>query len=135
MLPAPVDHAFTFRKSERLRSRKLIQDVAKKGRRFSNKPLTVSWLQTEGATPFVAAFAVPKKSFKLATDRNKIKRRMKEAYRKNKNLLLSLKTGQGKQFAMLFIFTGDVALTYAETETKIRKLIEQLAETIQKISG
>jgi len=135
MSPSSVNHPFTFRKSERLRSRKLIQEVAQKGRRISNKPLTVSWLKAEGTTPFIAAFAVPKKSFRLATDRNKIKRRMKEAYRKNKNLLHSLKISPGKQFAMLFIFTGNTALSYAETELKIRNIIEQLAETIQKISG
>ena len=81
--------ANTFKKAERLGSKALIEKLFKSGRSFTTHPYRVTWLEhaLNTAYPAQIAFAVPKKTFKRAVDRNKLKRRGREAYRKNKAIL------------------------------------------------
>ena len=77
----------TFEKSERLCSRKAIEALFETGYIFHNSLFKVVWKKDEGSLPEPAqvAFSVSKRGFKLAVTRNLIKRRLREAYRKNKS--------------------------------------------------
>jgi ribonuclease P protein component len=130
-MPVPAQPRLSLRKSESLRSRKILAEVAKKGRRISVSPFTLAWIRLPGIVPFVAAFTVPRKLVRKAVVRNRIKRRMREAYRKNKIMLQSLKSVEGIQTALLFIFTGREDAGHTDTESKILKILNRLAETIQ----
>ena len=124
----------TFRKNERLCSRKIIQDLALKGKNIHINPIRLLWIPSilNVSIPAQAAFTVPKRNFKDAVDRNKIKRRMREAYRKNKSSLYSLISNNKNQYALLFVFTGKESITYFETEEKIKIILHRFAEDIQK---
>ena len=124
----------TFRKNERLCSRKIIQDLALKGKNIHINPIRLLWIPSilNVSIPAQAAFTVPKRNFKDAVDRNRIKRRMREAYRKNKSSLYSLISNNKNQYALLFIFTGKESITYFETEEKIKLILHRFAEDIQK---
>lgn len=124
----------TFRKNERLCSRKIIQDLALKGKNIHINPIRLLWIPSilNVSIPAQAAFTVPKRNFKDAVDRNRIKRRMREAYRKNKSSLYSLISNNKNQFALLFVFTGKESITYSETEEKIKIILHRFAEDIQK---
>ena len=65
------------------------------------------------------AFAVSKKNFKKAVDRNRIKRLMRESYRKNKYLLQEYCGEKEKTLAILFIYTGKELPDYVGVEAKI----------------
>ena len=124
----------TFRKNERLCSRKIIQDLALKGKNIHINPIRLLWIPSilNVSIPAQAAFTVPKRNFKDAVDRNRIKRRMREAYRKNKSSLYSLISNNKNQYALLFVFTGKESITYFETEEKIKIIFHRFAEDIQK---
>ena len=77
---------YTFTKEERLCNKKLIDELFHNGSSFLCYPFKVSWLLTDTPQEFPAQvlLSVSKKRFKHAVDRNLLKRRIREAYRLNK---------------------------------------------------
>ncbi len=87
--PAPQKNLHYFTKEERLRSKKLIEQLFREGSSFNLYPLR--FIYTKQA-PLVAALpqvliSVSKRNFKKAVDRNRLKRQLREAYRLNKATL------------------------------------------------
>ena len=80
---------FTFRKRERLNKEKYIQELFTKGSSFYLFPFKILILvnTSEEALSHQVLVSVSKRHFKKAVDRNKLKRRMREAYRMQKELL------------------------------------------------
>ena len=77
---------FTLSKNNRLKSRKLIEELFAKGKSVNAFPLQMKYLVTEFDlnTKVQVAFSVPKRNFKKAVDRNRIKRQLRECYRLRK---------------------------------------------------
>ena len=96
-----------------------------KGKTHSKFPIKVFFLPKENIESHMAAFAVPKRNFKSAVDRNRVKRQLREAYRLNKQLLEEI---SGKKFVMLFLFLGKVKPQYAEVEKAMVKLLKKLRD-------
>jgi ribonuclease P protein component len=76
----------TFRKAERLSRKKWIQELFDKGSSFNFYPYRILYIpHPDGVSSHnQVMFTVPKRLFKRAVDRNKVRRRMREAYRLNK---------------------------------------------------
>ena len=118
---------FTFKRHERLKSRKTIGRLFKKGRSHGAYPLRLVWLElpeNEGAAGAPVQFggSVPKRNFKSAVARNRLKRRGKEAWRVNKPWLYEQLAGPGKQFAFMVLYTGKEEFEQAKIESSLRKL-------------
>lgn len=124
----------TFTKDERLRSRKLIEKIIAEGKSISLNPFRLSWTATEldTAFPVQMAIAVPKRFFKRAVDRNRIKRLIREVYRKNKTGIYSLLQSKKLQCAMLIVFNGRKVPAYDEVEKKFLLTLRQFEENILK---
>ena len=73
--------------------------------------------------------SVPKRYFKRAVKRNRVKRQLREAYRRNKHLLLDmLAQHPGTQVLIAFIWTSDELSDSAGIESRMKKLLARLGE-------
>ena len=91
---------FTFEREERLKSKKIIGRLFnKEGKSFAIYPLRIIWLATplETSYPIQIGVVVPKRQFRKAVQRNKIKRRILESYRLNKHSMHEVLQMQEKQ--------------------------------------
>lgn len=112
--------------AEKLKSRTLIQRLFSEGKSVSKFPLRLIFVPVEDAASAVQiGVSVPKKHFKKAVDRNLIKRRMREAYRHNKQLLeLSAQT----PYACMIVYNSPEALSYAEIESRMQALFKKFSD-------
>lgn len=124
---------YTFHKSERLCSKKLIAQLFTKGNRgFTRFPFRFSWVATplDAPTPVQVLFVVSKRNFPNATDRNKIKRHLRELYRLNKQQLYD--AIQDKQIALAIMYIAPSHLTFAEMQTLFNTALKQLIKDVAK---
>ena len=112
----------TFGKQEKLKSRKLIERLFEEGKSVKKYPIRLVYLQTDHTSdlPAQVGFSVPKRHFKRAVDRNRIKRLLREAYRIQKKELY----GQLHQpFIFMFNFLGRKEPYYFEAQQKIHEVL------------
>ncbi|MCZ4318255.1 ribonuclease P protein component [Aequorivita viscosa] len=114
-----------FPKTEKLKSAKTIEKLFLEGDAHFKFPIKLFFLPKQDIENNLAAFAVPKKNFKSAVDRNRIKRQLREAYRLNKHLLEEI---SGKKFVLLFLYLGKVKPQYDQLEKATVKLLKKLRD-------
>ncbi|GAB3268051.1 ribonuclease P protein component [Larkinella harenae] len=133
----------TFKKSERLCSKKTIGELFQKGsattRTFYLFPFRLLYRNepdreraTEsspaGAAPLPAILiSVSSRNFKKAVDRNLIRRRAREAYRKNKSLLLGTaeKPKQPPAY-IVFLYTAREKISFEEIEKSMKLALARM---------
>ena len=117
----------TFRKHERLTGRLRIEEVVKTGRSVVDPPLKLvgKLMELPSTAPAQVAFAIPKRYMKLAVQRNRMRRLLREAYRLNKHTYHEKLRTAGKQCAWLFIYQGKAPLTLAETQQRITRSMDR----------
>lgn len=83
----------------------------------------------EQGPPFRVAFAVPKRRFKKAVDRNRVKRQFREAWRHAKApfaVEMAARLGSGTRLDLVLLFTGKELPTYADLTGALEKLMPKL---------
>ena len=117
---------FTFKKIERLCSKKAIDDLFANGKSKTQFPFKLIYKVSEFESPYPvrAMFVVPKKKHKRANKRNDIKRRMREAYRLNKHILYQ--SLQNQKIDLMFICLSNEELEYPIIEKSMLQLMETL---------
>lgn len=125
---------FTFKKRERLTSQRIIGDLASSGKSITAYPFRVYWEaneEEEGTSQVQVAISVSKKRFKKAVIRNKIKRRIKESYRKNKSLFRGI-ASHNIRFSILLVYISDEVLPYNIIDEKLIVTLRQLISAYEK---
>lgn len=121
--------SFTFRKEEKLCSQKLMGAMFLTGETLLVYPLKTVWRIVEEyplPVPVQVAFSVPKRLYKRAHDRNRLKRLMREAYRIKKQILYDTLSLTGTNISLMFIYIGKEELSFAKVDAAIAKVIEKL---------
>ena len=119
---------FKFPKKEKLKSKILIENLFTEGKAVSKYPLKLVYLKTDliEGVKAQAGVSVPKRNFKRAVDRNRIKRLMREAYRLNKHLIFNNIEGS---YAFMFLYLGkDIPKNYDELNKSMTKLMQKFIE-------
>lgn len=147
----------TFTKAERLCSQSAIDWLFDgHGSAFTVWPLRVVWkvkpASTEVAGPVDAAaegdrsageprkapvlpqllISVPKKRFHHAVDRNRVKRLIREAYRKNSGTLASCAAWNGVALTMAVVYVGDEIVSAAQVEQRVNAAIQRISNQITR---
>ena len=121
----------TFKKEERLTSKKSFELLFNKGKSFALPPYRFVWIKAEASDPVKLGISVPKKSFAKSVERNRIKRRIREAYRKNKHSLYELLKKKNLSIDLMILYTAKTELEYKEIEGKMIVSLLKLSEQIQ----
>jgi len=122
----------TFNKEEKLKKSKLISQLFTEGRSITEFPVKLVYLQVDHGSPYKiqAGVSVPKRIFKKAVDRNRIKRLLREVYRKNK--ILIYKNDYTKNHIFMFIYMGKKELDYKLLEEKMLIILQKFNRIQQK---
>ena len=124
---------YTFQKTERLSSKKNINQLFEKGSEKTDSvflyPFRVVYLSelNKESENVAILISVSKRSFKKAVDRTKIKRRIKEAYRLNK-LIFYQNPLQQLPPHIAFIYVGKEIIPYSNIESKMKLVLLKIVD-------
>lgn len=115
-------------KQERLRGRKTIGLLFDRGNSFVQFPFRVTWMLSDSPQDreAQAGVVVPKRNFKRAVKRNLLKRRIREAYRKNKHPFYDALAERNIGVKLMIVYTARETLEYKEIEQKINVTLQKL---------
>ncbi|MBS1668921.1 MAG: ribonuclease P protein component [Bacteroidetes bacterium] len=135
---------FTLGKQERLKSRKLIEQLFSKGKSFNAFPFRVIYLlepelfiskkpkAQNDSTRLQFGVGASSRNFKKAVDRNRIKRLAREAYRKQKNELETLLIERKIDLAVFFIYNGKDLPDQKTVNEKIALILQRLMQMVHE---
>jgi ribonuclease P protein component len=124
---------FTFAKEERLKSKKTIDALfLNQGLTAFTYPIKAVFNTIENSEEHIAcpsiAITVPKKKFKSAVARNRIKRQIKEAYRLNSTAFKGYCTEHKVYIPIVFIYIAQQAEPYGKIDTSLQKIIKSIIQ-------
>lgn len=122
---------FSFKTAERLKSRKLIGAIFRSGQSVGAFPLRAVFLPlllTDAPFPVQISISVPKKKFKSAVDRNRVRRQIREAWRLQTPFFYEKLAAADRRLAIMVIFVAPEKVEYAEIEKGIRKMCRRILE-------
>jgi ribonuclease P protein component len=120
--------SFSLKKREILRSKKSIKELFNSGSSFFLYPFKVQYLPDFNSPNNQVLFSVSKRNFKKAVDRNLLRRRIREAYRLNKSLLLADEK-EAFSISIALIYISKFKLPYTEIENKLKQVLVRLNKT------
>ena len=128
---------YALAKSERLTSQLVIDKLFAGGNAsMAAFPLRIVFMQVEKSEkngsdepPVSILVSVPKKRFRHAVDRNRVKRQVREAFRQHKDLLCQV-VPEGQRLLLAFICLSDEHRPSKEIEGRIVSLMRRISEKI-----
>ena len=121
----------TFRKEERLSGKKKVDELFSSGSSFYLPPLKVIAVSTERSdepsVPVQVLITVSSKNVPRAVDRNRIKRRIREAYRLNKYLLYDELKKLNKKLLLGFVYTSKKIEPFPLIQEKVIASLQKIS--------
>lgn len=132
-----MKQSFSLSRQERLKSRKLIEQLFSEGKTMSVFPFLLKYMDLPPSakdphSSLQMGVTVSKKHFKRAVDRNRIKRLTREAYRLSKQELQQKLENSDKQLLLFFIFTGKELPDFLLVKEKVQVILRKLMEGIDR---
>ena len=122
---------FSFSKKERLKNKVEIESLFSEGNRFFEYPFNVIWkVDSNSDSTLKMAVSAPKKKIPNATDRNKIKRLVREAFRTNKTIVQQPLEAKDVKLHLMLIYSQSSIMSMSEIEDKISVTLQRLAEQV-----
>lgn len=125
---------FTLSKEERICSKKLINELfTGNGRSMTAFPLRVVFMKRtiiDDQPRAAMLVSVPKRYFKHAVDRNRVKRQVREAFRRNKSIITQNLTDDHEAVAMAFVLLTDEKFPSSEVENRMVRLLTRISECL-----
>jgi len=130
-------------KTERLTSQLVIDKLFAGGNAsMAAFPLRIVYMQMEKQEgsqqldgvqqpPVSILVSVPKKRFRHAVDRNRMKRLVREAYRLNKHILWNALEGKDFRLALAFVCITDTLPTFRSVNKSMRKALIRIGERVE----
>lgn len=123
----------TLGKFERLKRRKAIEQLFKKGKHFSVFPLRVSYAFIPYIeTSLQAGFSASSRNFGKSANRNRIKRLMREAYRLQKHELQEATIQKNVKLALFFVYVGKELPEQSMVSEKIGVILQRLTGIVNE---
>lgn len=119
-----------FGKLEKLKSKRLIDQLFAEGKTLKNYPIRLVYLPISSPKDpyFKTGFSVSKRLFKTAVSRNRVKRLLRESFRKNKYIILSSTT---RPYACMFIYLSREIRSQQEIEDCMNTLLIRFSKKIE----
>lgn len=127
-------------RAERLRSLTAIRRLFGEGKSgfvypFRYNFLIHTWPESEvesvsQATSVQVMFSVPKRFHKRANKRNLLKRRMREAYRLNKSILVSSAMNRVAGIDIALVYSTKECQSYKTIEYALQRILEQIVKRL-----
>ena len=125
---------FTLSKEERICSKKLINELfTGNGRSMTTFPLRVVFMKrtiVDDQPRAAMLVSVPKRYFKHAVDRNRVKRQVREAFRRNKSIITQNLTDDHEAVAMAFVWLTNEKYPSSEVENRMVRLLTRISECL-----
>jgi ribonuclease P protein component len=124
---------YTFHKTERLCSQKLIEVLMQRSNpSFLSFPVVFSWCATAlpPGTRAQVLISVSKRKFSRASDRNRIKRLLREAYRLNKHLLYE-RLGE-KQVILHINYIASEIVSFQSVNVVVQSSLARIGDELKK---
>ena len=129
-----MEKKYTLNAAERLKSRKMLDQVFKTGKRINQFPFRASYLVDDETSNSSIQFgcSAPVRNFKKAVDRNRVKRLMKEAFRLQKHILLDVLAPKNKRLVIFVIYTASALPDFATIQTVMGELLLKIKDEFTK---
>lgn len=118
-----------FPKSERIKSKIVIDKVFKEGDLIKKYPFRLKYTTSENKKTQIL-FSVPKRNIKSAVKRNRIRRQIKEIYRLNRTDLLQKIESKEMNLALFLIYTGKENEDFHFLQSKLKVVLKELEDKI-----
>ena len=123
----------TFKKNEKLCGKRDTDNLFLNGDSFFVNPFRIVFVKDDNINLLASLrlqVVVPKKKIDLAVNRNKIKRHIREAFRKNKKLLISNLSSKNKKIDFALIYQSNDLISYYIIEKKIKEIFSRLSNSL-----
>ena len=122
-----------YGKAYKLCSRKAIDTLFEKKSAVKQYPFVLNFAPMELPTDksFQVVISAPKRIFRRAHDRNRVKRLSREVLRRKKGILENFLAGEQRQIALFLVYTSKEELKYSQLEQKMEQLLNKLVKELK----
>lgn len=124
-----------IRKQERLKQEKIIRQLFSARQTLRSYPLLLFYsIDSQVMAPGLKVlFSVSRRNFKTAAGRNLLRRRMREAFRLNRQAMTEKLTEKGFMLTAGFVYQASQPENYRTIESAMQRILSQLTALTDKM--